>query len=86
VREHDLKCWPEFFAGVEAGQNPFEVRRDDGRGFAVGDTLLLREWDPETGEYTGRACRRRITYVLRGPRWGIEAGYVVMGLAAEVAA
>lgn len=31
--------------------------------------------------YTGRECRRVVTYVLAGPAFGIEAGFCVMGLA-----
>lgn len=77
-REHDLKTWPRFFDDVLAWRKPFEVRLDD-RGFAVGDVLNLREWDPDEEAYTGRSCRRRVSYVLRD--WiGIERGYVVMGL------
>ena len=42
---HELKIWPEFFEPVASGVKTFEVRRDD-RGFAVGDRLRLREWEP----------------------------------------
>lgn len=85
-REHDLKVWPEFFSALLDGSKPFEVRRDD-RGFAVGDVLRLREWDPPIpdwgvkGGYTGRECRRRVSYVLDDPDFGVSPGFVVMGLA-----
>lgn len=46
---HDLKCWPADFAAIEAGTRTHEARRDD-RGFAVGDTLRLREWTPDDPE------------------------------------
>ena len=32
------------------------------------------------GKYTGRALERRVTYVMHGPRMGIENGYCVMGI------
>ncbi len=76
---HVLKTWPPFFQHVASGVKPFEVRKDD-RSFAVGDVLHLREWDPYTSAYTDRFDERTVTYVLRGGEFGIEAGYVVLGL------
>jgi hypothetical protein len=67
---HELKSWPEFFTAVESGEKTFELRRND-RNYQVGDVLVLREWKPnihgdDEGEYTGRSCRRRVTYVMEG--------------------
>lgn len=80
IRWHDLKTWPGPYAAVYHQKKSFEVRRDD-RGFKVGDGLHLREWDPNTGEYTGRHCFRMVKYILSGGQFGIEAGFVVMGIA-----
>lgn len=80
--QHDLKTWPAFFAAVLAGDKRFELRRDD-RDYQVGDTLLLREWDPETQEYSGREVTAPVTYIVRGPKFGLEAGNVVMSLGAS---
>jgi hypothetical protein len=44
--KHELKCWPQYFCRVADGSKTFEKRFDD-RGFQSGDTVLLREWDPE---------------------------------------
>lgn len=77
---HELKTWPAYFDAVRQDSKPFEVRKDD-RGFKRRDLLILREWNPETKEYTGRKLYRRVTYVLPGPGFGIEAGHVVLGLA-----
>jgi len=60
--EHVLKIAPVWFAAVVTGAKTAEVRRDD-RGYEVGDTLILHEWDG-TGE-TGRTCRVLVTHVLR---------------------
>ncbi len=77
--EHDLKVWPQFFIKLKSGEKTFELRRAD-RNYQIGDTLLLREWNPMTERYTGERVQRRITYITRGPGFGIEAGYVVLAL------
>ncbi len=76
---HDLKTWPQFFAQVFGGYKKFEVRRDD-RGYLPGDRLHLREWCPERSAYTGRAVTVHVTHLLRGGRFGIESGFVVMSI------
>lgn len=90
VREHVLKTWPAYFDALEAGDKNFEVRRDD-RGFQRGDILVLQrtmderkhevdvgpDWEPR------HVLRKRIIYVLTGGQFGIEPGYVVMGLEDE---
>lgn len=78
MSEHDLKCWPEYYAEVDAGRKTFEIRKDD-RGFRVGDVLLLREYEPQSKTYTGRSCRRVVTYVTN---FGQPSGYVVMAIKA----
>lgn len=77
---HELKTWPEYFQALVDGTKNFEVRVND-RPFRVGDTLLLQEWDPKRGEYTGREIYRTITYILRDTNCGVAPGSVVMGLA-----
>lgn len=32
------------------------------------------------GRYTGEFCRRSVTYILRGPAFGLQKGWVIMGL------
>ena len=73
---HELKCARKFFDAVESGEKHFEIRVDD-RPFKIGDTLYLREVDLLL-HYTGRATRKRVTFILRG--WGIKHGYVGLGL------
>lgn len=81
---HELKVWPQFFKALVAGTKTFEVRMDD-RGFAVGDTLRLREFIPG-GDYTGREVSRVVSDILRGGDFGVEPGYVVLALAAAPSA
>lgn len=84
---HELKTWPHFFSAIASGDKNFEVRKND-RNFQLGDELLLREFKPENyddevpGEhYTGRILHRQIRYILQGGEFGINEGYVVLGLA-----
>jgi hypothetical protein len=87
--EHELKAWMPYYESVLSGEKPFEVRKND-RGFQRGDVLLLREWDQRKAEreslasadshYTGRRCKRVVTYVLTGESFGIRDGYCVLGL------
>lgn len=78
---HKLKTWVPYFDAVTSGAKPFEVRRDD-RGFQRGDRVLLAEvTQPCDGLIpTGREAMYEITYVLTGGQFGIEPGYVVLGL------
>jgi hypothetical protein len=76
---HQLKTWPDYFEAVFLEKKPFEVRLDD-RNFQVGDVLILREYDPATGEYSGRQLARNVTYKLPGGGFGVEAGYCVLGI------
>lgn len=82
---HELKCTQDYFWAVDCRAKPFEVRRDD-RSFQKGDKLILKEvrrstsGDVLSGKLTGNEIERKITYVLTGGQFGIEPGYVVLGL------
>lgn len=77
--EHRLKTLPPYFAASKAGIKKFELRKND-RGYQVGDTLLLEEYDPPNGGYTGQVLLKRVTYLLEGcPQYGLSDGYCVLG-------
>lgn len=76
---HELKTWPDFYRVVESGEKTFEIRLND-RDFHVGDTLWLREYTAKTKVYSGRSCRRVVTYLLAGEWPGLAPGYVVMAI------
>jgi len=60
---HELKIWPTFFVSVLNGTKTHELRRCDDRTFAIGDTLRLREFDPDGNFYTGREASVEVTYI-----------------------
>jgi hypothetical protein len=64
-KRHELKTWPEFFTPVIEGRKTAEYRKDD-RGFHLGDTIWLREWEPSTEEYTGREACAIVTHITGG--------------------
>lgn len=93
---HELKCHPEPFQAVVDGTKPFEWRKDD-RDYRVGDTLLLREWEPglaavviDTENEYGVECVpmgytgrecSRVVTYIIREGFGIPEGYCIMGLA-----
>ncbi len=60
----EKKVWPEYFQKIIDGTKTFEIRLND---FSCnpGDILVLREYNPETGKYTGRAVKKKVTYVAK---------------------
>lgn len=78
---HELKTWPGPFAAVLYGEKTYEIRKAD-RPFAVGDVLVLREWDPAAigHGYTGRVLERTVVYLTPPGQWGLPPDLCVMGL------
>jgi hypothetical protein len=60
----EKKVWPEYFDKLLSGEKTFELRLADW-DCAPGDTLILKEWDPKTKNYTGRVLEKQVTYVLK---------------------
>lgn len=58
----EKKCWPESFQLIADGQKTYEYRLADW-DCQPGDTLVLKEWNPETKQYTGREITRTVGYV-----------------------
>lgn len=78
MKNHNLKTWSVYFQKVKSGEKTFEERLDD-RGYAVGDTLTLQEFNPNKQEYMGDELVKMVTYILREPY--ARDGHVVMSLA-----
>lgn len=64
----EKKVLPQYFQQLLDGTKTFELRIAD---FACepGDELLLREWDKEKRDYTGRELRKQVVGVNR---WMME--------------
>ena len=75
--KHVLKADLRPFDACWRGIKNFEFRKND-RNFVAGDTIAIREHDAATGLYTGRELIGDITYVARGPDYGIPEGYAVL--------
>lgn len=73
---HRLKIKPEYFTDVTDGKKTFELRKND-RDFKVGDTLILQEYNED---YTGRATKVKVTYMLKGGNYGLDKDYVILGI------
>ena len=85
MKTHKLKCWPSYFEAIKSGTKTFEIRRND-RDFAVGDRLILQEFDPYRAEqmgapsgYTDRQVTRVVTYIAQGV-FGLPSEMCVMSL------
>ena len=68
VNKIEKKVWPEYFQQILDNKKTFELRLND---FEIkeGDILILKEWDPEIKEYTGRELEKEVGYV---GRWKID--------------
>lgn len=58
----EKKIWPEYYEAVASGKKKYELRLNEFQ-IAEGDILVLKEWDPTTKAYTGRALEKKVTYV-----------------------
>jgi hypothetical protein len=76
----------EFWVPIADGRKPFVNCSTADYAFAVGDMLVLAEYDPERGCGTGREVTRVVTYVLAGAvaaALGLRPDYAILGLAED---
>jgi hypothetical protein len=72
MKEHFVKCWPEYFAAAWEGVKPFENRQND-RQYQKGDRVTMQEWNPTSGQYTGRWITGTIIYQTD---MGLQPGWI----------
>ena len=77
MQTHELKTHSEYWHEVARGNKSFEVRKDD-RGFEVGDTLILNEYNDG---YLPGIITTKVIYILRNAsQFGLQDGYCILGL------
>lgn len=76
MKVHELKTAQPFFNDVYYNKKSFEIRKND-RDFKVGDRLKLLEF-PISKQ--SKFVLKDVIYILEGGQYGIEDGYVVLGL------
>lgn len=84
MKTHNLKSWCDSFARILAGDQTFDVRKDD-RQFELHDLVVFEEFRHAVGTYTGRQVTAQIT-ALTSPTLdnsaaseGLKLGYCVLG-------
>lgn len=71
------KILPQYFDDIVRKGKRFELRKDED-DIQWGDILILKEWDGN--QFTGRAIRCLVSYVLRSvPEYGLAKGYCIIG-------
>lgn len=81
---HELKIWPIFFDQVQRGRKNFELRNTKDRHFQEHDFLILKEWDPDTEQYTGRELERVVQYIYTGDGLtGVQENFSILSLKPE---
>ena len=86
-KHHTLKTDPAVFDRSAMGRKPWEIRLND-RDFQVGDTVTLQETKHSGAEmrngapldFTGTELNGQITYVLRGPKYGLADGWCIFSV------
>lgn len=68
MKKVEKKIWPEYFQEIFDGKKTFELRLND-FDITEGDILILKEWDPQTKNYTGRELEKEVGYIAK---WKID--------------
>jgi hypothetical protein len=85
----EKKTWPDSFKKILNGQKTYDLRLADWE-CEPGDILVLKEYIPETKNYTGREIRKKVGYVGKTKDWTYftpeeveQYGYQVISLIDE---
>lgn len=83
---HHLKSWTPFFEAFVRGDKRHDLRDDSDRNFKVGDLIILQDYEPFGGGYTGREFEMQVTYITGRETpcafssSVLQKGYVILSL------
>lgn len=58
-----LKSWTHFFQAIKSGEKKHDIRALEDRNFHKGQVIVLEEFDPFLGKYTGDSIECEITFI-----------------------
>jgi hypothetical protein len=58
-----LKSWPAFFKALNDQSKTHDIRNTRDRDFYVGQPIIIQEYNPFTGQYTGSELEVEVTYI-----------------------
>lgn len=76
-RVHALRIRTDAFQRIYEGHR-HHIARADSPKFEINDVLILKEYNPDTDEYTDRQIQVVVTDLERAPH--IFAGWIVMSI------
>lgn len=82
---HDVKSWSPFFQAIKRGHKVHDLRKND-RDYRVGDQIVLREYLPFEGRFTGDTYRVLITYITNNDypcaysSHALDRGYAILSI------
>lgn len=75
---HEVKILEEFAEAHAQGLKPWEIRYND-RDYQVGDIIKFNVIDKNRNP-VGTTYKLKISYMIKGKRFGIEKGFCIMTL------
>ena len=66
----EKKAWTQSYELILSGEKTYDLRLADWT-VEPGDTIVFREWNPDTEQYTGRELERKVGYVGKTKDWEV---------------
>ena len=79
---HELKIYPVHFQNIMLGLKKVEIRKND-RNYQERDLLILNEYDPISGRYTGEQLIRKVDFIIKDVD-GLYPDYVILQISKPI--